>query len=62
MICPAVDQIPLAAVVYCWAWLTLSVWACRGQPTGRAVLTSLIALIWPVTIVLALSRSRKNVR
>lgn len=61
MICPAADQIPLATVVYVWAWITLGAWACRGQHGARLFFTVLIAALWPVTIVLALPRSRRNV-
>lgn len=60
MICPAADQIPLAAIVYIWAWLTLSAWACRGQHGTRLVYTILIALLWPITIALTLPRSRRH--
>jgi uncharacterized membrane protein len=60
MICPTVDQLPLAALVYAWAVLLLCTWSWRhasaGGMTGRALMV-LAAIFWPVTVLLLVRRS-----
>jgi hypothetical protein len=55
MICPAVDQIPLAAIVYLWAWLVLVAWSWRyasAQGTFGRIILIVGAGLWPLSILL----------
>lgn len=61
MSCPAINQIPLAAIVYAWAWFVLFAWSYRhasSRGTSGIVFMAVVSFFWPLSVLILTRRSR----